>query len=63
MGLKFSGLVLDPFLYNGFNLAILLSNFSQVEKPWRNGDITSFCYTAIGFTRIYAPSFKNLEIL
>ena len=58
MGLKFSGLLLDPFLYYGFNLAILQSlgkNPDEMEK---------FHIFAIGFARIFAPTFKNLlEIL
>ena len=58
MGLKFSGLVLDPFLYNGFNLAILQS----LEKSPEEMEILHIF--AIGFARIFAPSFKNLpEIL
>ena len=58
MGLKFSGLVLDPFLYNGFNLAILPS---IVKSPEEMEILHIF---AIGFARIFAPSFKNLpEIL
>ena len=32
MGLKFSGLVLDPFLYNDFNLAILQSLGKSPEE-------------------------------
>ena len=58
MGLKFSGLVLDPFLYNGFNLAILQS----LGKSPEEFEILHIC--AKGFARILAPSFKNLlEIL
>ena len=54
MGLKFSGLVLDPFLYNGFNLAIL---HSLGESPDKMEILHIF---AIDFARIFAPSFKNL---
>ena len=58
MGLKFSGLVLDPFLYNGFNLAILQS----LGKSAKEIDILHIF--SIGFARIFAPSFENLpEIL
>ena len=58
MGLTFSGLVLDPFLYNGFNLAILLSLGKSPEE------MEILHIFAIGFARIFAPSFKNLpEIL
>ena len=58
MGLKFSGLVLDPFLYNGFNLAILQS----LGKS--NEEMEILHIFAIGFASIFAPSFKNLpEIL
>ena len=32
MGLKFSGLVLDPFLYNGFNLAMSQSLGKSPEE-------------------------------
>ena len=54
MGLKFSGLVLDPFLYNGFNLAILQSLGKSPEE------MEILHIFAIGFARIFAPSFKNL---
>ena len=54
MGLKFSGLVLDPFLYNGFNLAILQS---LGESPDKMEILHIF---ALDFARIFAPSFKNL---
>ena len=54
MGLKFSGLVLDPFLYNGFNLAILHS----LEKSPIEMEILHIF--AIGFARIFVSSFKNL---
>ena len=58
MGLKFSGLVLDPFLYNGFNLAILQSLGKSPEE------MEILHIFVIGFARIFAPSFKNLpEIL
>ena len=58
MGLKFSGLVLDPFLYNGFNLAILQSLGKNPEE------MEILHIFVIGFARIFAPSFKNLpEIL
>ena len=58
MGPKFSGLVLDPFLYNGFNLAILQS----LRKSPEEIEISHFF--VIGFARICAPSFNNLpEIL
>ena len=54
MGLKFSGLVLDRFLYNGFNLAILQS---LGKSPEEMGMLHIFA-------RISAPSFKNFpEIL
>ena len=58
LGLKFSGFAFDPFLYNGFNLAILqLLGKSPEEMEILN-------ISAIGFARIFAPSFKNLpEIL
>ena len=54
MDLKFSGLVLDPFLYNGFNLAILQSLGKNPEE------MEILHIFAIGFSRIFAPSFKNL---
>ena len=54
MGLKFSGLVLDPFLYNGFNLAILQSLGKSPEE------MQVLHIFSIGFARIFAPSFKNL---
>ena len=58
MGLKFSGLVLDPFLYNGFNLAILKSLGKSPEEM----EISHIFVR--GFARIFAPSSKNLpEIL
>ena len=58
MGLKFSVLVFDPFLYKGFNLAILPSIGKRPEE------MELLHISAIGFTRICAPSFKNLpEIL
>ena len=58
MGLKFPGLILDPFLYNGFNLAIL---HSLEKSPEKMEMLHTF---AIGFARIFTPSFKNLfEIL
>ena len=58
MGLKFSGLVLDSFLCYGFHLAILQS-FGK--SPEEMGILHIF---TIGFSRIFAPSFKNLpEIL
>ena len=58
MDLKFSRLVLDPFLYNGFTLAILQS---LEESPEEMEILNIF---VIGFVRIFAPSFKNLpEIL
>ena len=52
MGLKFSGLVLDPFLYNGFNLAILQSLGKSPEE------MQILHIFAAGFVRIFAPSFK-----
>ena len=54
MGLKLSGLVLDPFLYNVFNLAILQSLGKSPEEMEILHPFT------IGFTEIFAPSFKNL---
>ena len=58
MGLKFSGLVQDPFLYNDFNLAILQSLGKSPEE------MEILHVFAKGFARIFAPSFKNLpEIL
>ena len=58
MGLKFSRLVLDHFLYNGFNLAILQSFGKSPEE------MEILHISAIGFARIFAPSFKILpEIL
>ena len=54
MGLNFSGSVLDPFLYNGFNLEILLS----LGKS--SGEMEILHIFDIGFARIFAPSFKNL---
>ena len=52
IGLKFSGLVLDPFLYNGFNLAILQSHGKSPEE------MQILHIFAAGFVRIFAPSFK-----
>ena len=58
MGLKFSGLVLDLILCNGFNLPILQSLGKSSEE------MEILHIFAIGFARIFAPSFKNLpEIL
>ena len=58
LGLKFSGLAQDPFLYNGFNLTILQS---LGKSPDQMEILHIF---AIGFTRIFAPSFKSFpEIL
>ena len=54
MGLKFSGLALDPFLYNGFNLAI----FHSLRKSPEEMEILHIF--AIGFSKILASSFKNL---
>ena len=54
MGLKFSRLVLDPCLYSGFNLAILQSLGKSPEEMEILHPFT------IGFTEIFAPSFKNL---
>ena len=54
MGLKYLGLVLHLFLYNGFNLAILQSLGKNPEEM----DILHIF--AVGFARIFAPSFKNL---
>ena len=53
MGLKVSGLALDPFLYNGFNLAILQSLGKSLEEME-----ISHIFT-IGFARIFAQSFKK----
>ena len=46
MGLKFSGLVLDPFLYNGFKLAILQS----LRKSPKEMEISHIF--VIGFARM-----------
>ena len=54
MGLKLSGLVLNPFFCNGFNLAILQSLGKSPEE------MEILHIVAIGFARICAPSFKNL---
>ena len=54
MSLKFSGLVLYPFLYKGFNLAILQSLGKSPEE------MEVLHISAIGFARIFATSFKNL---
>ena len=53
MSLKFSGLVLDPFLYNGFNLAVLHSLGKRPEE------MEMLDFFAIGFGRIFTPYFKN----
>ena len=58
MGLKLPGLVLDPFLYNGFNLAILQYLGISPEE------IETLYIFAIGFARKFATSSKFLpEIL
>ena len=58
MALKFSRLVLDPFLYNGFNLAILQS-LGKIPEEMEILHVFAIC-----FARIFAPSFKSLpEIL
>ena len=58
MGLKFSKLALNPFLLKGFNLAILQSFGKSPEE------IGVLHISAMGFARVFAPSFKNLpEIL
>ena len=58
MGLTFSGLILDPFLYNCSNLAILQSLVKSLEK------MEILHIFAVSFATIFAPSFKNLpEIL
>ena len=49
MSLKFSGSVLDPFLYNGFNLAILKS----LGKSPKEMEILHIF--AVGFARIFVP--------
>ena len=54
MGLKCLGLILDSFMYNGFNLAIL---HSLGESP---EDMEVLQISAMGFARIFAPCFKNL---
>ena len=54
MCLKFSGLVLKPFLYNGFNLSILQS----LGKSPKEMEV--LLISATGFARIHAPSFKHL---
>ena len=51
MALKFSELVLDPFLYNGFNFAILQSLGKNPEE------MGIFHIFAIDFARIFAPIF------
>ena len=49
---------MDPFLHNGFNLAILQSLGKSPEE------MEILQIFAIGFARIFAPPFKNLpEIL
>ena len=53
MGLKFSGLVLDLFLYNGFNLAILQSLRKSPEMEILH-------IFATGCARIFEPSLKNI---
>ena len=45
---------MDPFLYNGFNLAILQSLGKSPEE------MEILHIFAIVFARIFAPSFKNL---
>ena len=54
MGLKSSGLILHLFLYNCFNLAILQSLRKSPEE------MEILHIFALGFTRVFAPSFKNL---
>ena len=54
MGLKFSGLVLDHFLYNGFNSAILQSLGKSAEE------MEILHIFPVGIDGIFAPSFKNL---
>ena len=53
MGLECSGLVLDPFLYNGFNLVILKSLGKIPEK------MEILHILATGFAKIFAASFKK----
>ena len=57
MGLKFSGLLLNAFLYNGFNLAILQS---LQKSP---GDMEILHIFVIGFASTFAPSFKFYQFL
>ena len=51
MSLKFSGFVVNPFLFNGFNLAILKS-FGK--SP---GEMEILHISAIDFVKKFAPSF------
>ena len=51
VGIKFSGVVLDPFLYNAFNLAILQSLGKSPEE------MEIFHIFAIDFARIFAPEY------
>ena len=55
MGLKLSGLILDPFLYNDFNLV----NLQSLGKSLEGMEILHI--SAVGFTRIFGPSFKNFH--
>ena len=55
MGLRCLGLVLDSFLYKGFNLAILQSLGKSPEET------EVLHISAIGLHRIFAPSFKYLH--
>ena len=53
MSLTFSGLVLNPFLHNGFNLAVL----QLLGKTPKEMEILHI--SAMVFARIFAPSLKN----
>ena len=53
MGLKFSGLVFDPFSHNGFNFVI----FQSFGKSPKEMDILYIFTTC--FARIFPPTFKN----
>ena len=58
IGLKVSGLVLDPYSYNGFSLA----NLKLLGKSREEMEVLHI--SAVGFARLFAPSFKNIpEIL
>ena len=52
MGLKFSRLALDPFLYNGLNLPILQSLRKSPEE------MEILHISAVGFVRMFATLLK-----